>query len=89
MSMQSKYIGLSDGEVAENRKKYGVNILTLPEKKPLWKQFIAKFSDPLIVILLVAGIASVGISFYEYLGLHQSPDLFFEPVGIFAAILLA
>ena len=89
MSMQSKYIGLSDGEVAENRKKYGVNILTPPEKKPLWKQFIAKFSDPLIVILLVAGIASVGISFYEYLGLHQSPDVFFEPVGIFAAILLA
>ncbi|MDE5744463.1 MAG: calcium-translocating P-type ATPase, PMCA-type [Paramuribaculum sp.] len=89
MSTQSKYAGLGDCEVAESRGKYGVNILTPPAKTPLWRLFLAKFSDPLIVILLIAGIASVGISFYEYLCLNQGVNVFFEPVGIFAAILLA
>jgi Ca2+-transporting ATPase len=86
---QKKYVGLSDAEVLESRKKYGINKLTPPDKDPWWKEFMDKFSDPLIVILLVAGILSIGISFYEYFGLHQDWKVFFEPIGIFVAILLA
>ena len=81
--------GLTDSQVVDSRLKYGVNILTPTERTPWWRQLLQKFHDPLIVILLVAGVLSVGISLYEYYGLHQGPEVFFEPVGIFMAILLA
>lgn len=89
--MEEKKIinGLNDQEVLASRQKYGENLLTPPTKEPMWKRFITKFEDPLIIILLVAGILSIAISFYEYYGLHEGTEVFFEPVGIFIAILLA
>ena len=89
MSQTHHYTGLTEAEVAESRGKYGVNILTPPEKEPLWRQFLKKFGDPLIIILMIAGVLSVGISCYEYWGLGQGAGVFFEPFGIFIAILLA
>ena len=89
MQQKKHYIGLTNAEVLESRKKYGVNILTPPEKEPLWKQFLEKFTDPLIIILMIAGVLSIGISFYEYFGLSEGFTVFFEPIGIFVAILLA
>ncbi len=89
MEQKHHYTGLTDAQVLESRKKHGVNILTPPEKDPLWKQFLEKFTDPLIIILMIAGVLSIGISFYEYLGLGQGGEVFFEPIGIFVAILLA
>lgn len=88
--MESKhYTGLTDAQVLESRRKNGTNVLTPPEKEPWWKEFFEKFSDPLIIILLVAGVLSVGIAFYEYFGLGGDWKVFFEPIGIFVAILLA
>ena len=81
--------GLTSAEVVENRQKYGVNILTPPRRESLLKQFLTKFTDPLIIILLIAGILSIGISCYEYWGLHEGVGVFFEPIGIFIAIFLA
>lgn len=89
MSQKQHYTGLSDAEVSESRRKNGVNILTPAEKEPLWKRFLEKFGDPLIIILLIAGVLSIGISCYEYWGLGQGAGVFFEPIGIFIAILLA
>ena len=89
MSEHRQYSGLSDSEVLKSRELHGINILTPPAKVPLWRQFLGKFSDPLIIILLVAGVLSVGISLYEYYGLDEGAGVFFEPVGIFIAILLA
>lgn len=89
MASKYKYPGLSDSQVEENRLKFGSNLLTPPEKESLWHRFVGKFSDPLIVILMVAGILSVGISCYEFWGLDQGVSVFFEPIGIFVAILLA
>jgi Ca2+-transporting ATPase len=89
MSQHHIYKGLSDAEVLESRRKNGANVLTPPDKDPWWKEFLDKFTDPLIIILLVAGVLSVGISFYEYFGLGQDWKVFFEPIGIFVAILLA
>jgi Ca2+-transporting ATPase len=82
-------VGLNDAQVLESREKHGVNVLTPPEKDPLWKQYLEKFGDPLIIILMIAGVLSIGISCYEYWGLHETFAVFFEPVGIFVAILLA
>ena len=89
MSQPRHFTGLTDAQVAESRAKHGVNVLTPPEKEPLWKRFLEKFGDPLIIILIVAGVLSVGISCYEYWGLGHGAGVFFEPVGIFIAILLA
>ena len=90
-TMESKhhYTGLTAQEVAQSRSKYGENVLTPPAKAPLWLQFLDKFRDPLIIILLIAGALSILISCYEYFGLGDGPTVFFEPVGIFVAIMLA
>ncbi len=84
-----RYIGLTDQQVLESRLQYGTNVLTPVAKQPWWKKFAVKFLDPLIIILLVAGFLSIGISCYEYWGLYGSSEVFFEPVGIFIAIILA
>jgi len=90
MQENNKLTGLSAGEIAESRRVYGANVFSTPEKTPLWKQFLAKFTDPLIIILLVAGVLSIGISCYEYFGCGDTgASVFFEPTGIFIAIILA
>lgn len=89
MEQKHHYTGLTDAQVLESRRKNGANVLTPPEKEPLWKQFLEKFGDPLIIILMIAGALSIGISCYEFFGLGQGAAVFFEPVGIFVAILLA
>lgn len=89
MEEKHHYTGLTDAQVLESRREYGANILTPLKKAPLWRQFLEKFTDPLIIILLIAGGLSIGISCYEYFGLGQGAEVFFEPVGIFVAILLA
>ena len=89
MNQKHHYEGLSSAQVLESRLKNGANVLTPPEKDPLWKQFLDKFGDPLIIILMIAGVLSIGISCYEFFGLGQGAAVFFEPVGIFVAILLA
>lgn len=73
--------GLDDRQVEENRKKYGVNILTPPQRASVWKQYIEKYKDPIIQILLVAAAISLVLAFFE--------NNFIETVGIFIAIFLA
>ncbi|MCX4311127.1 MAG: calcium-translocating P-type ATPase, PMCA-type [Muribaculaceae bacterium] len=83
------YEGLNDVQVKESREKHGRNVLTPAAKESLFSLFLAKFKDPLIIILIVAGLASCGISLYEYYGLNKGTAVFFEPLGIFIAIILA
>lgn len=85
----SELRGLSPAEVEESRRLHGTNVLTPPAEESLWKLFLDKFKDPLIIVLLMAGVLSVLISIYEYVGLDQGATVFFEPVGIFMAIILA
>lgn len=66
----------------------GKNIIPEPEKDPLWKRYLEKFKDPLIIVLLFALALSVGVSAYEIW--HTGNwRLAFEPVGVLFAILLA
>lgn len=76
-------------QVEESRKKYGKNVLTPARKESWFKLYLNKFSDPLIIILLVVGVFAVGVSCYEYWWLQEPLTVFFEPIGIFVAILLA
>jgi len=83
------YKGLTDAQVLENRQKYGHNALTSVKKDPLWRQFLEKFTDPIIIILLVALVFSFGVSTYEYVVSNEGIHAFLEPVGILFAVLLA
>lgn len=89
MAESRKYTGLTDTQVAKSRQLNGSNILTPAETTPWYRQFLSKFRDPLIIILLIAGALSIGISLYEYYYLEQGASVFFEPAGIFIAIVLA
>ncbi len=73
--------GLTAAQVLESRERHGNNVLTPPERDPWWKQFLGKFDDPVIRILLVAAVISIAIGLVNR---H-----FVEGVGIVVAVLLA
>ena len=81
MKSSKNYRGLTEAEVLKSREQYGVNILTPPEKESLWSKFLEKFEDPLIRILLVAGILSIGI----FLVGNDSPTI--SPESVFTFLL--
>lgn len=81
--------GLTQKQVEESRRKYGDNVLTPPKKDPLWKQFLEKFSDPIIRILLIALLLSVAVSLYQLFTGAAGLSVLLEPLGIFVAVMLA
>ena len=81
--------GLTNKEVEESRAKYGVNVLTPPKRESVFIKFLGCFADPIIRILLVALLLSVCISVYQFVSDDGSVSLFFQPLGIFLAIILA
>ena len=90
MDQAKHYTGLTDKQVEESRAKHGNNVLTPPERESLWKKFIGCFEDPLIRILLVALVLSVGIAIYQFGWVAgETATVFFEPAGILIAVLLA
>lgn len=89
MQTNPHFVGLTDVQVLENRRKYGENILTPPQKKSLWIQFSEKFREPITVILLVAWLLSLSVAFYEYFFQKLAATVFLEPTGILVAVLLA
>jgi len=80
-SENKKVTGLTAGEVEESRRANGENILTPPEKTPLWKLFLEKFEDPIIRILLMAAFLSL------LMALRTGEIV--ETIGILFAIALA
>jgi P-type Mg2+ transporter len=50
--------GLSSGEAADRLKRVGPNMLRPPRKRALFIQFLARFKNPLVIILLVASAVS-------------------------------
>src|SRR3954453_4601027 len=51
--------GLSDAEVTSRRAKYGSNKFAEAAKEPAWRGFVRQYSDPMQIVLLVAGIVSL------------------------------
>lgn len=89
--METKQLhGLTQQQVEESRRLHGENVLTPPEKTSLWKQFLEKFEDPIIQILLVAWVLSMVIAGVHCWGPEAKGfSAFLEPLGILFAILLA
>lgn len=87
MSTNYKQIALQvdDKKISEG---IGKNIIPPPVKEPLWKGFLEKFKDPLIIVLLVVFFFSILVSSYEvYNGAPLTS--FIEPSGVLVALLLA
>jgi len=82
-------VGLTDEQVKQSRQEHGANTLTPPERDPLWKQFLEKFNDPTIIILLVAAAISILITVLEKLFIPESDPSFIDSIAIFLAVLIA
>ena len=74
--------GLTTAQVADFRSRYGANAMTPPVREPLWKQYLEKFDDPIIRILLFAVAVSTIVSIIRGGGI-------LDTIGIVIAILLA
>ena len=74
-------VGLTAKEVEASKQAHGENVLMPPKRTPLWKLYIEKYNDPIIKILLVAALVSLGLAVIngEYI----------ETIGIILAIILA
>jgi len=73
--------GLRRSEVQQSRERHGENTLTPPKRTPLWRLYIDKYKDPIIQILLVAALISLGLACIN--------GEFIETIGIIFAIILA
>ncbi len=80
--------GLTTTQVQQNRDNYGSNDITPARREPMWRQFLRKFDDPTIRILLVCAVLSLAAGVYkglaagDWLGIAES-------AGILAAALIA
>ncbi len=72
--------GLTPAEVEASRHAHGHNVLTPPERDPWWKQWLSKFEDPVIRILMIAAAIQIAVGAYK--------GEFIEGLAIVAAILL-
>ena len=79
--LYSNLRGLSVGDVEKSRREHGENTLTPPKRTPLWKLYLDKYKDPIIKILLVAAVVSLGLA-----AIHGE---YIETIGIILAIVLA
>lgn len=90
MDTKQHYQGLTKEQVIASREANGENVLTPPAKASLWSQFLEKFDDPIIRILLVAWALSLIIAGVHCWGPEAKGfSAFLEPIGIFFAIILA
>ncbi|MCU0426253.1 MAG: HAD-IC family P-type ATPase [Candidatus Kapabacteria bacterium] len=50
--------GLTDANVQKARETYGFNELPPPKETPVWLQFLQEFNDPIMYILMAAGVVN-------------------------------
>ena len=76
-----------DSDFVKNGR--GKNIIPPPEKEPLWKLYLEKFKDPIIIVLLVVFFFSILVAVYEIVCMGKGWDILIEPSGVLTALLLA
>ena len=79
--MTTPFQGLAAMDVESSRRSHGINVLTPPERNPWWRQWLQKFDDPIIRILIIAAVVAIGVGVVD--------GKYIEGVGIVVAIMLA
>ena len=74
--------GLLSSEVPVYRERFGANVMTPPVREPLWLQYLKKYDDPIIKILIIAVVISLVVSIIQGISIYDT-------LGIIIAILLA
>jgi len=65
MTTKSFSTGLTEEQVLESRRMHGDNVLTPAVRESLFRKFLHKFQDQLIIILLVAAVFALFIMKYQ------------------------
>lgn len=61
LGLQDINKGLTEEQVLENRRRYGPNVLEKDKSEPVWRIFLQQFLSPVVMLLLVAAIASMAL----------------------------
>ena len=91
-NMKKRHLHISSclaNDSAEVSSGKGKNIIPPPEKESLWKLYLEKFKDPIIIVLLVVLAFSIIVAAYEIIYMGKSWSVLLEPSGVMTAILLA
>ncbi len=83
----SREHGLTSNQVAVNQNNYGKNELTRTKKESLLKRIWNSTKEPMIIMLIVAGLIAVTVN--VILAIRGDEADFLECVGIFVAIFLS
>ncbi|MDO5309450.1 MAG: cation-translocating P-type ATPase [Planctomycetia bacterium] len=81
--------GLSSVQARTSAEFFGRNELTPPPKKSAWKEFLKKFDDPTIKILLFSAALSLVVTALERYALGNRDANFIDTIGVFIAVALA
>lgn len=84
-----KITGLSEREAAQSREKYGSNRLSEGKSESFFDKLRENLSDPMIKILIAALLINAVIYFLSLWGLVRAEVMWYEPLGIAAAIAIA
>jgi len=79
--------GLSAEQIENNREQYGSNVLTKEKPTPLWKRVIDAASEPMILMLIFAGLIALSVNVIR--GVTGGETDYIECIGIFVAIFLS
>ncbi len=74
-------LGLTASEVEASRRRHGANVLTPPPRAMWWQEYLSKFNDPVIRILMLAAGLAIAVGLAD--------GRIAEGAGILVAIFLA
>ncbi len=86
-SLNSRVVGLKNSEVVLSRRKYGANEITKPKGKSLFKRIIEALSEPMLIILELSAIVTLGVNIGK--ALKSGNGDFYECIGIVFSILIS
>ncbi|CRH03767.1 non-SERCA-type Ca2+-transporting P-ATPase, putative [Plasmodium relictum] len=55
-------LGLDSKQVEINREKYGENFIEKEQVVPIWKIFLSQYWSPVVILLLIAAVASLSLN---------------------------
>ena len=79
--------GLSSEEVKKRQEKYGLNKLQEEKKKPFIVKFLLQLVEPMVIVLLIAGVISLAIHIVK-ISTNQESEELIDAIVIFAIVII-